>query len=115
MKCWQFWQSDYVYLKNDGSEFSNPSRIVSDNGTKENTIKEVDSRQTLMNLYSKVLSTKTSASHSVHTIHDITVKRDTGELFLVGVYEDINSCKIHKERQQEYYLEHWTISEVIKI
>ncbi|CAH8612792.1 unnamed protein product [Schistosoma intercalatum] len=111
MKCWQFWQSDYVYLKNDGSEFSNPSRIVSNNGTKENTIKEVDSRQTLMNLYSKVLSTKTSASHSVHTIHDITVKRDTGELFLVGVYEDINTCKIHEERQQEYYLEHWTISE----
>uniref|UniRef100_A0A5K4FFM3 WD_REPEATS_REGION domain-containing protein n=2 Tax=Schistosoma mansoni TaxID=6183 RepID=A0A5K4FFM3_SCHMA len=111
MKCWQFWQSHYIYLKNDGSESLNLSRIVSDNGTTENTIKEVDSRQTLMNLYSKILSTKTSASNTVHTIHDITVKRDTGEIVLVGVCGDISSCKIHEKCQQEYYLEHWTISE----
>ncbi|KAK4475532.1 hypothetical protein MN116_000813 [Schistosoma mekongi] len=111
LKCWQFWQSNYIYSIDNSLKSFSLSEIISNCKTIHTTINEVDSRQTLMNLYSKVMSKTNSSSNTIHIIHDVIMKSNTGDIFLVGVYKNNDSYNIQQKCQEEYYIEHWTLSE----
>ncbi|KAH8862988.1 hypothetical protein KSF78_0002539 [Schistosoma japonicum] len=111
LKCWQFWQSNYAYSVDNSLKSFNLSEIISNYKTIHTTINEVDSRQTLMNLYSKVMSKINCSLNTVHTIHDVIMNSNTGDIVLVGVHKNYDTCNIQQKYQEEYYMEHWTLSE----
>ncbi|TNN07176.1 hypothetical protein EWB00_007891, partial [Schistosoma japonicum] len=111
LKCWQFWQSNYAYSVDNSLKSFNLSEIISNYKTIHTTINEVDSRQTLMNLYSKVMSKTNCSLNTVHTIHDVIMNSNTGDIVLVGVHKNYDTCNIQQKCQEEYYMEHWTLSE----
>ncbi|CAH8616899.1 unnamed protein product [Heterobilharzia americana] len=106
IKCWQFWQSKCIYQNSN-----NTIKMPSVNNFKRSSMMEVDSRQALMNLYSNLLSQNTLSINQIHEVHDVLVKPHSGNIVLIGVRKVAETQTTQEEGHEEYYIEHWKLSE----